>query len=155
MENHTVELSWMRSSEDFAYESYSRDHTWSFDGNNKNTVCASAAPQFHGNASCVNPEQAFVAAFASCLMLTFLAIASKRRFIVDSYADNASGALGENERKKTAITAVQLNPIITFAANARPTPQQFAVMIEQAHNNCFIANSVAQCVKVLINPRLL
>ena len=35
----------------------------------------------------VDPEEAFVAALSSCHMLTFLSIAAKKRYVVDSYAD--------------------------------------------------------------------
>ncbi len=148
MSEHSIKIVWKLQGDNFDYESYNRDHRIEFDG--KNSICASAAPEFHGNPSCVNPEQAFAASIASCHMLTFLAIASKRGFVVKSYEDNASGKLGKNSAGKTAITLINLRPSVIFAKDRTPSRDVFDSMQEQAHKNCFIANSVASCVKILI-----
>ena len=79
---HRASIAWDRGEIDFGYESYSRDHTWSFEGGIE--VSASAAPDFLGNASLVDPEEAFVASVASCHMLTFLALAARKRLVVDA-----------------------------------------------------------------------
>ena len=54
---------------------------------------ASAAPAYQGNPNLVDPEEAFVAALSSCHMLTFLAIACKKRFVLDEYVDDATGVM--------------------------------------------------------------
>ena len=87
MEHHATIL-WRRTSETFTYDSYNRAHEWRFHGV---TVPASAAPDFRGDATMVNPEEAFVASLSSCHMLTFLALAAKKRFSLDSYSDEAVG----------------------------------------------------------------
>ena len=46
---------------------------------------ASAAPAYLGNPNLVDPEEAFVASLSSCHMLTFLAIACKKKFVLDEY----------------------------------------------------------------------
>ena len=74
-------LTWKRATPDFEYKTYNRDHTWSFDGGHEMT--ASAAPAYLGNPQNVDPEEAFVAALSSCHMLTFLAAACKKRFLLD------------------------------------------------------------------------
>src|SRR6478672_2397372 len=91
MSEHTVTVEWKRETPDFAYETYNRDHDWTFDAGI--TVRASATPAYQGNASCVDPEEAFVASLSSCHMLTFLAVAAKRRFVVDDNRDEAVGVL--------------------------------------------------------------
>jgi organic hydroperoxide reductase OsmC/OhrA len=48
-----------------------------------------AAPTYLGNPAHVDPEEAFVASLSSCHMLTFLAIACKQKFVLDSYEDEA------------------------------------------------------------------
>jgi len=48
-------------------------------------VPASAAPAYLGNRHRVDPEAAFVAARSGCHMLTCLALASNKGFVVDSY----------------------------------------------------------------------
>ena len=152
MSEHSVGLAWERGGGDFSYESYSRDHMWNFDDTNK--VCASAAAEYNGNPSCVDPEQAFVASLASCHMLTFLALACKRGFVVDSYADKAVGVLGRNDDRQMAIVAVRLKPVVTFGGEQVPDDETYQRMHHQAHRACFIANSVANCVKVELSPAI-
>lgn len=59
MSEHRATIDWRRETPDFAYPTYNRDHDWSFDGGI--TVRASANPAYRGDASCVDPEEAFVA----------------------------------------------------------------------------------------------
>lgn len=69
----------------------------------------------------VDPEAAFVAALSSCHMLTFLALASNKGFVVDSYEDHAVGRLEKNAEGKLAITRVDLHPKIVYSGNKQPT----------------------------------
>ena len=82
MSEHKVTLKWERGDAEFSYQKYPRDHTWSFDGGH--TMTATAAPAYLGVGAPVDPEEAFVASLSSCHMLTFLAIACKQRFVIDS-----------------------------------------------------------------------
>ncbi|MBN1758870.1 MAG: OsmC family protein [Chitinispirillaceae bacterium] len=148
MSEHVVTLNWTLQTESFDYEAYNRTHSIDFEGHNR--LCASAAPDFHGDPSCVNPEQSFVAALASCHMLTFLAIASKKKYVVTSYTDNAVGVLGKNAEGKIAITRINLTPAVTFASGKAPDQDTFHLLHDRAHKGCFIANSVASCVKVAV-----
>ena len=149
MSEHSISLTWKLDSVSFDYDVYSRDHAIIFGGDNR--LCASAAPEFHGSMMCVNPEQAFVASLASCHMLTFLAIASKRRLVVTDYRDTAKGILGKNTAKKMAITTVTLEPVVIFKDGFAPDNDLYNRMHHQAHRGCFIANSIASCISVDIN----
>jgi len=142
---HRVQLSWERGGVDFRYETYPRDHRWRFAGGVE--VPASAAPDFRGDAKRVDPEAAFVAALSSCHMLTFLAIASRKRLVVDSYENDAIGYLEKNEAGKLAMTRVVLRPRVAFAG-AAPSAETVADLHERAHRECFIANSVRTDVSV-------
>ena len=137
---HTVTVEWKRETADFAYESYNRDHDWVFDAGI--TVHASATPAYMGNERCVDPEEAFVASLSSCHMLTFLAIACKKRCTVDSYWDQAVGILGKDQTGRLAMAKVTLRPQVRFGGEKTPTPDELAQMHDQAHHTCFIANSV-------------
>ena len=139
MSEHKVKVSWLRTTESFAYKDYNREHVWRFE--NGVEVAASAAPAFLGKPECVDPEEAFVAALSSCHMLTFLAIAARKRMTVDSYEDDAVGFLEKNPAGKLAITRVILRPRIVFGSE-RPAPETLEKMHEQSHHECFIANSV-------------
>ena len=146
MAEHKITLEWKRETETFTYDTYNRDHTWSFEGGSKLT--ASAAPGYRGNPALVNPEEAFVAALSSCHMLTFLAVAAKRKFVVDTYSDHAVGVLEKNATGKLAVTRVILRPSVAFSGSITPTNEQLAALHEEAHRGCFIANSVTTAVTV-------
>ncbi len=70
-------------------------------------VRASANPAYEGNERCVDPEEAYVASLSSCHMLTFLAIACKKRITVDGYQDQAVGIL---EKDRAQIHEGPSNP---------------------------------------------
>ena len=148
MSKHFATVEWERGSVEFEYRSYSRDHTWRFEGGVR--VCASSAPEYLGNANLVDPEKAFVAALASCHMLTFLAIAARKRLVVDRYRDAAVGFLEKNVDGKLAVTRVVLRPQISFGSRA-PSPEGLEKIHELAHKECFIANSVRTSVTVEID----
>ena len=124
MSEHKVTVDWKRETPDFAYETYNRDHDWTFDAGV--TVRASANPAYLGSESCVDPEEAFVASLSSCHMLTFLAIAAKKRYVVDGYRDEAVGVLAKDAAGSLAMTEVTLRPQVTFrrreGARPRGTP---------------------------------
>lgn len=144
MSEHQATVSWERTTEDFTYESYSRDHLWRFEGGVE--VPASAAPAFLGASERVDPEEALVAALSSCHMLTFLAMAARKRLVVDGYRDSAVGILEKNADGKLAITRVVLRPEVTF--REPPAAEVVERMHHRAHEECFIANSVRTDVRV-------
>lgn len=145
MSEHRATIVWNRQGTEFAYKEYTRDHVWKFDGGSE--VGASAAPQFLGDDSRVDPEQAFVASLSSCHMLTFLALAAREGFVVENYEDPAVGFMERNDRKRLAITRVVLRPRITWGSEP-PNQEQLDDLHHQAHEHCFIANSVTTEVEV-------
>lgn len=147
MSQHHASLSWRRSTDDFAYDAYNREHEWSFP--NGQTLRASSAPAYLGKEDCVDPEEAFAASVASCHMLTFLAIAARKRYTVDAYEDNAVAILDQNAEGALAVTRVELHPKIAFSGERQPSGTDIEAMHEKAHKHCFIANSVKCEVIVL------
>ncbi len=152
MSEHKIVLEWKRDTPDFEYKSYTRDHAVIY--GNGTRICASAAPEYNGNPECYNPEEAFVTSLASCHMLTFLALACKKRFVVESYRDDAVGVLGKNPEGKPAVTKVLLRPAVTFSGEKLPSTEDFDRLNHQAHDLCFIANSVASCVEVVVEAEM-
>jgi len=146
MSEHRSSIKWARNGADFGYKNYSRDHLWRFD--NGVELPASAAPAYLGNPQRVDPESAFVAALSSCHMLTFLALASNKGFIIDSYEDNAMGRLEKNANGKLAITLVELHPVIVFSGAKQPTQSDLDWLHDKAHRECFIANSVTTEIRI-------
>ncbi len=145
MSEHRVTVAWERATPQFDSNSYSRDHTWTFE--NGRVLEASATPAYKGNPERVDPEAAFVAALSACHMLTFLAIAAHRGVVVDKYEDHAVGHLEKNDKGKLAVTRVTLHPNIAFGDN-EPEAARLEQMHDKAHRECFIANSVTTDVSV-------
>ncbi|MBW1896095.1 MAG: OsmC family protein [Deltaproteobacteria bacterium] len=145
MSEHQATIDWERGPAEFTYEAYPRDHTWTFDGGVR--VSASAAPGYLGTPSLVDPEEAYVASLASCHMLTFLAIAARKRLVVERYHDTAIGFMEKNANGKLAITRIVLHPKVSFGSSA-PSHEELERLHELAHENCFIANSVHTSITV-------
>jgi len=146
MSEYNAKIHWKRSSDDFTLKTYNRDHQWQF--TEALSFPASAAPEYAGDPAMVNPEQGFVAALASCHMLTFLAIAAQKGYVIDSYRDDAVGVLAKNDQGKTAITEVMLAPQVQFAGDKLPSADELQKLHDAAHQHCFIANSVTARVHV-------
>jgi organic hydroperoxide reductase OsmC/OhrA len=145
MSEHHASIRWQRTSKDFTYDSYNRAHEWRFTGT---TVPASATKEYRGDPTRVNPEEALVAALSSCHMLTFLAIATKRKLSLDSYSDDAVGWMEKNEAGRLAITRVTLRPKIVWSGGVTVSRADLDKMHHEAHEGCFIANSVKTEVSV-------
>jgi organic hydroperoxide reductase OsmC/OhrA len=96
----------------------------------------------------VDPEEAYVAAIASCHMLWFLSLAAERGFVVDRYEDAAVGSMARIAPGRQAITEVVLRPRIAFTGGRAPTADEIAALHEAAHDRCFIANSVKTAIRV-------
>ena len=141
---HTATVTWKRNGPDFLKGKYSREHDWTFDGGL--TVPASPSPSVvpapWSNAAHVDPEEAFVASIASCHLLTFLWLASREGFQVDSYVDHAAGVMTKNERGVPWISRVTLRPQISWSGEKQPAAADLDRLHHRAHEQCFIANSV-------------
>ena len=153
MSHHIATISWRLSGSEFLKGRYSREHTWTFDGGV--TVPASPSPSVvpapWSNPANVDPEEAYVAAVSSCHMLTFLFLASRAGIEVASYRDEAVGEMTKNERGVAWVSTVTLKPRIRYGAK-QPDAAQEADLHHQAHEQCFIANSIKTEVRVEAPP---
>ena len=145
MSAYFATVNWVRGSqESYIDNQYSRGHEWRFDGGA--VVPASSSPHVvplpYSVEANVDPEEAFVASLSSCHMLFFLSIAAKRKYVVDAYTDNAVGTMEKDGDGKVSMTKVVLKPHVTFSDDKQPTMAQLEKMHHQAHELCFIANSV-------------
>jgi len=150
MSSHTATIRWSQDEGDhFSLGRYTRVHEIAFDGGT--TIQASGAPgnvpaQFSSETS-VDPEELFVASLASCHMLWFLDFARRAKIEILSYEDAAEGVMEKNADGRTSITKVTLRPRIECEAAA----EQLEHIHHQAHEACFIANSVK--TEIVIEPR--
>jgi organic hydroperoxide reductase OsmC/OhrA len=146
----TLKIAWQRRDAVFVDNRYSRVHSWTFDGGA--AIAASASPHIVpvplSDPAAVDPEEAFVAAISSCHMLWFLSIAAGRGLTIDSYEDRPVGYLEKDSTDQLAVTRVNLRPTIRFSGPSIPTKEAVATIHDQAHERCFIANSVRTQITV-------
>ena len=152
MSRYTATINWKNAATEaeFMQGKYSRAHTWAFDGGL--TVPGSSSPTVVrpplSDPAAVDPEEAFVAALSSCHMLTFVHLARRAGFAVASYVDEAVGEMTKNERGVPFFSTVTLNPQIVYSGEKRPSADELAKLHHEAHEQCFIAQSVKTDVKV-------
>jgi len=144
MSLHRATAQWsLQDGEDFAAGRYSRGHAVTFEGGHE--VPGTASPHVVGNkwsvAGAVDPEEMLTAAISTCHMLSFLHVALTAGFTVLSYRDDAEGLMEKNAEGRLAITRATLRPRIVYAGTV-PTPQERDRLHHEAHETCFIANSV-------------
>jgi organic hydroperoxide reductase OsmC/OhrA len=155
MASYTATVSWKRdAAAPFTDNRYSRAHTWRFDGGAE--VLGSSPPHSvpppMSDPAGVDPEEALVAATSSCHLLWFLSFAAREGLVVDTYEDTPEGVLGKNADGKIAITRVTLRPAVRFAGK-QPTVDELTALHHEAHERCFIANSLkseVRCEPILV-----
>jgi organic hydroperoxide reductase OsmC/OhrA len=150
MSEHRATIAWTRTSADFTYDTYNRQHIWHIDGGVD--VPASSAPDYLGHQDRIDPERGLVAALSSCHMLTFLAICARKRLVVDAYTDNASGVMTKNEKGKMFVSHCTLRPKVTFSPGTEVSAEALDKLHHSAHENCFIANSVLTDIAIEAAP---
>ncbi|MBP6117600.1 MAG: OsmC family protein [Neisseriaceae bacterium] len=145
MTSYYAHINWTRQPhEAFIDNHYSRLHQWTFDEGI--SIPASSSPHSVplplSVAAAVDPEEALVAAVASCHMLWFLGIAAKKGFKVNAYTDTPEGIMAKNQAHKMAITDIYLRPQVTFSGPKSPDAEMVTKLHDLAHQSCYIANSI-------------
>ena len=149
MENLSIKLNWNLGDGELSFGKYNTNHKIKI--NDEILLNASAAEEYGGNPNNLNPEQAFVAAISSCHMMTFLALAAKMKWPVITYEDKAVAYLGKNSKGRMSVTKIELSPKITFKGNFTISDEEMAEIQDRSHRYCFIANSLSDEVKLVIN----
>jgi organic hydroperoxide reductase OsmC/OhrA len=150
MSTYTAHTVWeRRPDEAFVDNRYHRAHAWHFDGGAvvPGSSAPSSVPLPWSDPAAVDPEEAFTASLSSCHLLWFLYLAGKAGWRVDHYRDEAVGTMGRNARGKLAMTQVLLRPRVVFGGERQPDRAEVLRLHEQAHEECFIANSVTAEVR--------
>jgi organic hydroperoxide reductase OsmC/OhrA len=144
MKRFEATLAWQRGDQAFTDLRYSRAHRWQFDGGLDVPASSSplSVPVPLSDPAAVDPEEALVAAAASCHMLFFLSLAAARGYVVDRYDDHAFGTLDTDADDRAAITRIVLRPAIAFGGTRHPDHAALAELHHEAHARCYIANSL-------------
>jgi organic hydroperoxide reductase OsmC/OhrA len=90
-----------------------------------------------------------VIAASSCQLLSFLAVAARARVDVIEYRDGAEGEMPEDE-EPMRVTRITLRPHITVGGDVDEA--RIRHLVEVAHRECFIANSLK--TDVVVEPTL-
>lgn len=147
---HGCSIDWTRSGAAFTDQQYSRAHVWRFDGGA--AVPASSSPHSvrlpFSDPAAVDPEEALVAAVASCHMLWFLSLAAQAGLVVDAYRDAAQGRMGLFGDGRRGIVEVVLRPEVTVGGTRLPAEGELDALHHAAHEACDIAHSLRGEVRV-------
>jgi organic hydroperoxide reductase OsmC/OhrA len=119
-----------------SYTSYARDYVVEIEG--KPPLPGSSAAVFRGDPARHNPEDLLLAALSGCHLLWYLHLCADAGIEVVAYTDEASGIMTLKDGK-VRFTEVTLRPRVTIAAG---DPELAKALHAQAHDECFIANSV-------------
>lgn len=125
------------------YRDYGRTHTAQAEPAAQ--LILSSDPAFLGDPTYLNPEQLVVLAAASCQLLSFLAVASRARIDVREYRDDATATMPESDRP-VRLAEIVLKPRILLVAG--PSEARVRHLVEVAHRECYVANSLATPVRV-------
>ena len=149
MSKISINLSWKIGEGKMSPGNYSNEHEIVFTPNFK--IVGDSAPDWNGSELNTNPEQALAASLSSCHMMTFLALAAKMKWPLISYKDNAFATLGKNSKGKMSVVKLELNPKVKFSGEFSVNDNEMKKIQDRAHRYCFIANSLSEEVKVLVN----
>ena len=149
MSKISIDLIWKLDDGKMSPGKYSNQHEIIFTPNIK--IKSDSAPDWRGNKLNSNPEQTLAASLSSCHMMTFLALAAKMKWPVISYTDKAIATLGKNSKGQMSVTKLELNPRVGFSNKFTVDANEMKKVQDRAHRYCFIANSLSDEVKVLIN----
>jgi len=125
------------------YRAYERDYQISI--NNKPIIKGSADPAFLGNPAQYNPEEFLMISLSACHLLWYLHFCSDASIVVTRYLDKPEGTMIEKEDGKGCFSEVILKPLV--AIQSAENQSQAEQLHAQAHEYCFIANSVNFPVK--------
>ncbi|MFN8041365.1 MAG: OsmC family protein [Acidimicrobiales bacterium] len=129
------------------YEAYDRTHAVTCPPATAD-LTVSSDPAFRGDPTLLDPEQLLLAAASSCQLLAFLAVAARARVDVVTYTDQAEAVMPEDD-PPVRITAIALRPrIIVRGPGGATAVDKLARLVEVAHHECFIANSLRSDVVV-------
>jgi len=152
MASYRANVDWaLKDGEDFPNGRYSRGHSVMFEPGPR--VRGTASPHVVGNKwaeeGAVDPEQMLVASISACHMLSFLHAARLAGFVATRYRDAAEGVMEKNAEGRIAVTRVALRPEIEWQG-AAPDAAQLEHLHHEAHEACFIANSVK--TEIVVEP---
>lgn len=148
--HYAVDIAWTgnKGTGTSGYAAYERSHTISTP--EKTEISGSSDPAFRGDRTRYNPEELLVASASTCHMLSYLHLCAVNGVVVLSYEDRPTGEMEEVIGGSGAFIQVDLHPTVTVSSGS--DVQRAEALHEEAHKNCFIANSLK--VPVATHPKI-
>jgi len=112
----------------------------------------SSPPEFKGDQAIWTPEDLFVTALNICIMETFLAFAEQKGLGLAAY-DSSADALLEYKDGKYRFAEITVHPQVALKWQA--DVERARQIMESAHANCFVSNSITSSVSVLPEFRVM
>lgn len=141
--SYTLDLKWNGNKND---DPRTYDRSFILSANGKTEIMGSADSFSRGDAKRWNPEEMLLASLSSCHMLWYLYLCSTSKIIVTSYQDHPTGILNIDPNGISRFIEATLNPQIVIADSTRH--EEALSLQQQAHDKCYIVNSVNFEVKV-------
>ncbi|GAK71555.1 hypothetical protein RRU01S_18_00100 [Agrobacterium rubi TR3 = NBRC 13261] len=143
--HYKVQITWTgnKGTGTSGYREYDRSHLISADG--KPDIAGSSDPAFRGDAARWNPEELLLASVSACHKLWYLHFCAVSGVVVTDYVDNAEGTMVLRKDGAGQFTEVVLKPVVTISKGDAQTAME---LHEEAHDKCFIANSVNFPIRV-------
>jgi organic hydroperoxide reductase OsmC/OhrA len=113
----------------------------------------SAPPDAHGHAGVLTPEDAFVAAVNTCVMMMFIWAAERFKLDLVSYECVAEGTKRIELDRTELFTKVALGPrIVVRAAQSEETHKRVQRALESALKYSLVANSIKS--EIVVEPQI-
>jgi organic hydroperoxide reductase OsmC/OhrA len=125
------------------YRDYERSHSIRAEG--KLDILGSSDPAFRGDPSRWNPEELIVASISACHKLWYLHFCAVSGVVVSEYVDHCSGSMIIPEGGVGRMQEATLRPSVTIIKGDQ---QKALDLHKDAHEQCFIANSVNFPIKI-------
>ena len=115
----------------------------------------SAPPDAQGHPGVLTPEDAFVAAANTCVMLMFIWSAERFKLALRSYECHVEGTKLIELDRREIFTKLEFRPVIRVAANGEDPARVEARIrraLESAQKYSLVANSVKS--QIVVEPRI-
>ena len=148
MAKYQATVSWSSDGE-FTSGRYSRGHELRFDGGAvvRAPPRRTSSRQFSDPAG-VDPEEALVASASACHMLWFLSLAQAAGLDVASYRDEAAGTSRQGRSRPDRDHPDHCSARRSHSPAASRTPSELDRLHHEAHEKCFIANSLLTPIRI-------
>jgi peroxiredoxin-like protein len=118
-----------------------------FSAPTKSSILVSNPPEFRGDEGFLTPEELFIGAVETCLLISFAALVEKHKLPVEAYYSEAEGIL-EDDDGHYRFTRVIIRP--TIVVTDASCGEKVCDMIHRAHQDCLIGNS--QRAEIVVKP---